>query len=84
MAHDLFCCAGKFPVAGQPAETVDTVINHSVVNKTQILAVISGGVAVEPAAFVRPTALQADRQGAVGSTLSRAAPGGATLVWWWD
>lgn len=81
-----FATPGKFPVAAaQPPATVDTVINHSVVNKKQILAVISGGVTVEPAAYVRSTALQTDRQVAVGSTLSRAAPRTVPdSAWWWD
>jgi hypothetical protein len=81
-----FATPGKFPVAaGQPPATVDTVINHSVVNKTQILAAISGGVAVEPASYVKSTALQTDRQGAVSSELSRGAPRAVPRsAWWWD
>jgi len=81
-----FAVPGKYPVATeQPPATVDTVINHRVVNKTQILAVISGGVAAAPAAYVKPTALETDRRGAVRSELGRAAPRAVPRsAWWWD
>jgi uncharacterized protein DUF1598 len=75
-----------FPVAlGTPPKTVETVVNHRVVNSVHVLAAVSGGVSAEPDALVKPTAIEVDRQGALTSEIRRAEPAKvAPHSWWWD
>jgi hypothetical protein len=64
---------------------VDTVVNCRVVNKTTILAGVSGGVRVEPLPLVAPRAIKADRDGKVGKQWYTALPKPAAAdAWWWD
>lgn len=76
----------EFPVSlGAAPKSVETVINHRVVNKSQILAAVSGGVTVEPASYVRSEAMQSDRDGKLGSQHQGAVPSElARGAWWWD
>lgn len=76
----------EFPVArGMAPTSTQTVINHRVVNKTQILAVVSGGVTADPLAYVQAAALDVDRQGKLESERARATPGEVPpRGWWWD
>ena len=53
-----------YPVALSPAPTqVETVINHRVINRKHILAGVSGGVSIDPAALVARDALETDTYG---------------------
>ena len=81
-----FAALGKFPVAaGRTPATVDTVINHAVVNKTQILAVISGGVYGRAGSFCAAFSSCKPIARALSAVHSaeghRAVPRSA---WWWD
>ena len=48
---------------GEAPKEVDTVINYRIVNRVHIVAGVSGGVRVHPAALVDRQAIQIDRQG---------------------
>ena len=57
---------------GETPKEVDTVINYRIVNHVHIVAGVSGGVKVHPAALVDRQAIQLDRQGVLSK--ERAAP----------
>ncbi len=66
-------------------QKVETVMNHRVVNRVQILAAASGGVRVDPASLVKAEALQTDSRGVLGSRREQAAAQDLPrLNWWWD
>lgn len=64
--------------------TVETVVNHRVVNRVHVLAAVSGGVTVDPAPLVRPEALQADSQGRLAKAYRLTTEAPADERWWWD
>ncbi len=74
-----------YPVALRPApKTVETVINHRVVNQTHIIAGVSGGVSVNPWRSVSADSVQVDK-----AELPREHGYGTPQVlpvsaWWWD
>jgi hypothetical protein len=70
---------------GFAPKTVETVINHKIVNRTQIVAVVSGGVFVDPKDLVQRGAIETDRTGKLGSHYARSAPENLPRGrWWWD
>lgn len=76
----------QFAVAHGPApKEVDTVLNHRVVNGSNILAAISGGVSVNCRSLVAPDAIATDRKGDLGSQQRMSSPEKTSRVaWWWD
>jgi hypothetical protein len=76
----------QYAVARGPApHHVDTVLNHRVVNKVNILAAISGGVSVSCRSAVKPEAMATDRQGELSSEQKRSSPEKLSAsAWWWD
>jgi hypothetical protein len=76
--------AGMPVELGRAPEKVDTVINHRVIRGVHIVAGVSGGVRVDPAALVSDGNLLVDRDGTLAS---RRADGLKSLpadAWWWD
>lgn len=75
-----------YQVARGPApKSVDTVMNHRVVNRVHILAAVSGGVKVNCQSLVEADAIETDRKGELGSAFKSAAPEKEESVrWWWD
>lgn len=70
---------------GQAPKEVDTVVNHRVVNKVHVVAVVSGGVTADCSSLVKTGAIQTDRQGTLGSHRDRAKPEQLPRGnWWWD
>ncbi len=70
---------------GPAPRTVETVINHRVVNKVHILAGVSGGVHADPWKFVATRAVKADDSGKLKTSRSSARPGTLPVErWWWD
>jgi hypothetical protein len=61
-------------------------MNHRMINKTTIVAAVSGGVSVEPRKLVDTSAIQVDRKGELQSERSRSTPAKtiARTAWWWD
>lgn len=78
--------AKQYAVAQGPApQEVDTVMNHRVVNRVNILAAVSGGVSVNCRSLVGPDAIVTDRQGQLDSDQKRSAPEKISpSAWWWD
>jgi hypothetical protein len=77
---------GQYQVAREHAPaSVETVINHRMVNKTQILAAASGGVDINPAKALSGSGIRIERTNRLESEYLRGAP---TVddrdVWWWD
>ena len=72
-------------VRGAAPGEVDTVLNHRVVNRVNILAAISGGVNVNCRSLVSPDAIASDRKGQLASEQKRASPDKLPAsAWWWD
>lgn len=76
----------QFPLARGPApETVDTVINHRVVNRVHVLAAVSGGVTADCRSLVKAGAIQVDKQGTLASQHGHSRREQAPHAsWWWD
>lgn len=81
-----FTDAKQFPIMlGHTPKTVDTVINHRVINRVHIVAAVSGGVSADPSQYVRLAAIKADRNGQLSSELNRSTPAELPRgAWWWD
>lgn len=71
---------------GNVPKEVETVMNHRVINRTTIVAAVSGGVNVEPRSLVQASALKVDTKGELHSEHSRSTPSKtiARGAWWWD
>jgi hypothetical protein len=75
----------QYPVnQGIAPSSVETVINHRVVNRVHVLAAVSGGVSVDPAPMVSHDAIQVDRQGRLQSAYRLTPAPPARDRWWWD
>ncbi len=68
---------------GPAARQVETVINHRVINKAHILAGVSGGVVVAPAALVQKDAMETDQYGLLRAQRVASQPKDPQR-WWWD
>jgi hypothetical protein len=65
-------------------KTVETVINHRIVNQTTILVGVSGGVSCDPSSLVQPAAMHSD-YGVLREQRSGAKPKAELRnIWWWD
>ena len=61
------------------------MINYRIVNRVHIVAGVSGGVRVHPAALVDRQAIQIDRQGGLSKEPNCAVPAKSSGGnWWWD
>jgi hypothetical protein len=70
---------------GPAPRSVETVINHRVVNDRHIIAGVSGGVHVSPWPLTRPGAIHVDGYGALDAQRKNSAAGELPLeAWWWD
>jgi hypothetical protein len=76
----------EVPAANTP-KLVDTVINHRVVNQTNIIVGVSGGVRIDPNSLVRGGAIKTDDYGLLKATRSSSPPDKTDETksrWWWD
>jgi hypothetical protein len=65
-------------------KTVETVINHRIVNQSLILVGVSGGVSCDPSKLVQPTSMKAD-YGILREQRAATKPKtNLPNVWWWD
>ncbi|MBI2824025.1 MAG: DUF1598 domain-containing protein [Planctomycetia bacterium] len=76
----------RYPMPTETAPRfVDTVLNHRVVNRTDILAAVSGGVSVDPRNTVKRENIQTETSGRLNSDRARNSPVDvARRGWWWD
>jgi hypothetical protein len=74
----------QVPLAVAP-KTVETVINHRVINKTTIIVGISGGVRIDPNSQVKPAAFKTEGYALPAERL-RDEPKreDGRQRWWWD
>ncbi|MDA7978301.1 MAG: DUF1598 domain-containing protein [Pirellulales bacterium] len=81
-----FADDAKFPVSlGYEPKMVQTVMNHKIVNRTQVLAVASGGVTFRPGEVVKASAIEQDSSGRLSSIQDRTEPNNLDRgQWWWD
>jgi hypothetical protein len=74
------------PQSAVAPQWVDSVVNHRVLNKTQIVAGVSGGVSAEPYEYVGKDRLAEDINGVLAKQKKfqdRYRPDGRER-WWWD
>jgi hypothetical protein len=78
--------ADQYQVAlGQAPQSVESVINHRVINQTQIIVGVSGGVHVEPWALVKGEAITTSNYGALAAQRKNSATQDLPPeAWWWD
>ncbi len=78
--------AQQYQVGLGPApRSVETVINHRIVNQKYVVVGVSGGVHVEPWSFVEGAAVTIDTYGALGAQRKNSAAEELPLEgWWWD
>jgi Protein of unknown function (DUF1598) len=70
---------------GTPPASVESVINHRLVNGKYVIVGVSGGVLAEPAKFVTPASIKTDDYGALGAQRANGAAHELPLeAWWWD
>jgi hypothetical protein len=71
---------------GAAPQSVDTVINHRVINQKHIVAGVSGGVRVEPWQLVSSAAIETDSYGALEAHRAHATADENLPIeaWWWD
>ena len=80
-------CFGKsYPVSFNSApQTVETVINHRVINQKHVVAGVSGGVRVDPWSYVQPASMRVDKYGTLKAERGGAVPKELGRdAWWWD
>jgi len=76
---------GAYPITLRPApKTVETVINHRVINQVHIIAGVSGGVHVDPWRSVTAEAIQVDKAALPGEHRYAAPEVLSPSAWWWD
>lgn len=82
----LFAAAATLDLPrGHVPKEVETVLNHRVVNQTQIIAAVSGGVSVEPRELVSAQRVQTDRSPRLQRDYDYARPHvDDWRRWWWD
>jgi len=70
---------------GPAPRTVETVVNHRVINRVHVIAGVSGGVSVDPWSYVEPSAVKIDDYGALKAQRKTSVPTNlAKNAWWWD
>jgi hypothetical protein len=70
---------------GTAPQSVESVINHRLVNGKHLIVGVSGGVLAEPAKFVGRASIKTDNYGALDAQRANAAAEELPLrAWWWD
>ncbi len=70
---------------GAAPQSVETVINHRVINGRHIVAGVSGGVSVSPWRFTRAESIKSDDYGALKAHRAHAEADALPVdAWWWD
>ncbi len=70
---------------GYAPRKVQSVLNHRMLNRTQFVAAVSGGVHFDASELVKPDALQSDKSGTLVSRHAASLPEKLPRdAWWWD
>jgi len=72
------------PALGIASTSVDTVMNHRIVNKKTVVAAVSGGVSANPWKFVKREATKPDDYRLKQDRTSSAPRNLSKTAWWWD
>lgn len=77
---------GPFRVElGEAPKAVDSVVNYRVINRSTIVAGVSGGVSAQPSSLVTSQAVQTDRSQTLHQQRTGALPKQLSDdAWWWD
>jgi hypothetical protein len=71
--------------AGHAPRSVQSVMNHRELSRTQFVAAVSGGVKFEAAELVKSSALKSDTSGTLVRKHYESSPAARPRdVWWWD
>jgi hypothetical protein len=72
------------PLSEAPKK-VDTIINHRIIDRVNIIAAVSGGVTVEPTPLVSREAIKVDTYGTLSAERGNSKPKELPRkAWWWD
>jgi len=84
--HTYFGDADLFPVELGPApKEVESVVNHKVVNRKNIVLGVSGGVSVDMRSLVKANKIKTDTYGALKASHQGSEPKKlGNDAWWWD
>lgn len=70
---------------GVAPREVESVVNHRVINRTQVVVGVSGGVSVDVRGLVSPDRIQRDTYGKLAANHAGSKPKDlAADSWWWD
>jgi len=69
---------------GVVPKTVETVMNHRVIDRKHIVVGVSGGVSVDTSNLLQLHPIQQDVNGQLEGSRVSAAPPSSGGVWWWD
>ena len=70
---------------GEAPKEVETVVNYRIINQRTFVAGVSGGVRVQPAALVKPQAIEVEAiRSSAEPAARRRAQAAADDRWWWD
>jgi hypothetical protein len=78
---------GDYEIAArrEAPKEVESVVAHRVVNRSRIVAAVSGGVRVDPARYVKKSAVEVDRYGRLAADRAACQPTASDPdAWWWD
>ncbi|MCA9119222.1 MAG: DUF1598 domain-containing protein [Planctomycetaceae bacterium] len=82
MAHLLDDSRFRIRLGAVP-KTVETVMNHRIINRKHIVVGVSGGVSVDTGSLLKQQPIRRDTYGQLqGDRLASTPPN--TSVWWWD
>ena len=71
--------------AGDAPKEVESVVAHRVVNRSRVVAAVSGGVSVDPARYVKKSSVEIDRYGRLAADRAACQPATSDPdAWWWD
>ena len=70
---------------GRAPQSVESVINHRLINGRHLVIGVSGGVLGNPYRFTAARAIRKDDYGALSAQRNNSAAGELPLdAWWWD
>jgi hypothetical protein len=71
--------------AGEAPKEVESVVAHRVVDRSRVIAAVSGGVSVDPSRNVNKSAIEIDRYGRLAADHAACKPTERDPeAWWWD
>ena len=69
---------------GTAPRTVETVMNHRIIDRKHVVVGVSGGVSVDAQNLLQLRPIEPDTYGQLDGDRANAAPPAAAGRWWWD